>query len=378
VTHTQLFSQSLLSSLARQALVEAASGPVCSPNPQVGCLILDDAGSVLVAAHHQGAGSPHAEAAAIAAARATDVDLRGKTALVTLEPCSQTGRTPPCTSALIAAGVERVYFLVADPSGFGGGAAQLRAAGVEVFGPEELAADFAPELDLAQRLILPWTSAVARGRPYVIAKFATSMDGRIAAADGSSRWITSQPARRHVHQVRAQVDGILVGTGTVLADDPSLTVRLVDDSQLATADKPQRATSYQPRRIVLGQREIPAGARLHGAGGELIQMRSHDIAAALKELFARGMRQIVVEGGATVLAEFFRAGLVDEIHHYLAPVLLGAGPSVVGDFGVANISQAPRWRRQEFLDLAPDLLQILTGPKQKSASAVPGTWQVQS
>src|SRR5690625_353007 len=339
------FSAETLRPLTRLALSTAASSPVTSPNPQVGCVIVDDAATVLAQGRHLGAGSAHAEAAALAAARESGIDVTGQTAIVTLEPCSRHGRTPPCADALIAAGVARVYFLVADPSGFGGGGKKLRGAGLEVFGPEELAAELAPELILAQRLLLPWTTAVTRSRPYVVAKFATTIDGRIAAADGSSRWITGPEARQHVHEVRAKVDGILIGTGTVLTDDPTLTVRLTGQTE---------AEGYQPRRIVLGRREVPPAAQLRGPGGELITLQTHDIPSALTQLFDLGLRHIVVEGGALVLAEFFRAGLVDEVHHYLAPALLGAGAHVLTDFGVTNISQASRWRRQEPLDLQPD------------------------
>lgn len=363
------FSAETLRPLTRLALSTAASSPVTSPNPQVGCVIVDDAATVLATGRHLGAGSAHAEAAALAAARESGIDVTGQTAIVTLEPCSRHGRTPPCADALIAAGVARVYFLVADPSGFGGGGKKLRGAGLKVFGPEELAAELAPELILAQRLLLPWTAAVTRSRPYVVAKFATTIDGRIAAADGSSRWITGPEARQHVHEVRAKVDGILIGTGTALADDPALTVRLAGDSEVS---------GHQPHRIVLGEREVPPGARLRGPGGELITLPTRDIAGALTELFERGLRHIVVEGGATVLAEFLRVGAIDEIHHYLAPALLGAGPTAITDFGVATIAQAARWRRQDLLDLEPDLLQVLTRADQPLASAVPGTWLLEN
>ena len=363
------FSAETLRPLTRLALSTAASSPVTSPNPQVGCVIVDDAATVLAQGRHLGAGSPHAETAALKSAQEAGVDLAGKTAIVTLEPCSRQGRTPPCADALIAAGVARVFFLLADPSGFGGGAAALRAAGIEVFGPDELASELGDELVLAARLLLPWTTAVQRGRPYLVAKFATTIDGRIAAADGSSRWITGPEARQHVHEVRAKVDGILIGTGTVLTDDPTLTVRLTGQTE---------AEGYQPRRIVLGRREVPPAAQLRGPGGELITLQTHDIPSALTQLFDLGLRHIVVEGGAIVLAEFFRAGLVDEIHHYLAPALLGAGAHVLTDFGVTNISQASRWRRQELLDLQPDLLQVLTPPEAEFASAVPRTWQVEN
>ncbi|HLS04565.1 MAG TPA: bifunctional diaminohydroxyphosphoribosylaminopyrimidine deaminase/5-amino-6-(5-phosphoribosylamino)uracil reductase RibD [Actinomycetales bacterium] len=352
---------------ARNAMAAAARSGVTSPNPQVGCVILDDAAHPLITAFHSGAGAPHAEAAALAQARAMGIDVRAKTAVVTLEPCAREGRTPPCANALVDAGLARVIYLVADPTAFGGGAQVLAAGGIEVFGPARLAEILGPELELANRLLAPWLHAARTERPYVVAKFAATLDGRIAAADGTSRWITGARARDHVHQVRAQMDGIIIGTGTALTDDPSLTVRL------AAAGS---ESEYQPRRIVIGKREIPSDARLRGPGGELIALATHDIDAALAELFDRGLRHVVVEGGSRLLAEFFRADAVNEVHHYLAPAVLGAGAVAVADFGATNISQALRWHRKHLLELSPDLLQVLTPSPQALASAVPGTWQV--
>lgn len=390
---------------ARLALQLAHSSNPTSPNPQVGCVILDGASRLISFGRHEGAGSAHAEAAALAAAGAGAQRLLEATAVVTLEPCSKHGRTPPCTDALIAAGVGRVIYLVDDPTGFGGGAQKLRAAGVEVWGPKELregtalsagagarfgggahaegagADDWGVEIELADRLLVPWITAAKQERPYVVAKFATTIDGRIAAADGSSQWITSNAAREHVHRVRAEVDGIIVGTGTVLADDPSLTVRL---KSLGDCGAPGPGASelggqplgdeFQPRRIVIGLRKIPANAKLRGPGGELLHIKTHDVHEALNTMFSKGLRHVVVEGGAQILSQFLRAGVVDEIHHYLAPALLGAGAPVVQDFGITNISQASRWARRHLMDLQPDLLQVLTHQDRALASAVPGTW----
>lgn len=362
---------------ARYALALAASAPPTSPNPQVGCVILsastsssiwDDATTVLAFGHHRGAGSPHAEAAALEQARRRRISVQGATAVVTLEPCAKQGLTPPCTRALIDAGVARVIYLVADPTGFGGGADALRSAGIEVFGPTDTPEGLTNELDLARRLLTPWIGSVKAERPFVVAKFASTIDGRIAAADGSSQWITGPVARRHVHQVRASVDAIAVGTGTVLADDPSLTVRL-EEAHDGFAN-----SNYQPRRIVIGEREIPTGARLRQRGGELIHLQTRDLPAALRHMFDVGIRHVVVEGGARLLAEFLRHGAVDEIHHYMAPALLGSGEGAVADFGVSNIAHAARWHRAHLLELGTDLLQVLTPSSNHAASAVPGTW----
>src|SRR5829696_5408814 len=199
----------------RRALQLAASGPWPDPNPRVGCVIVAADGTAVGEGFHHGAGTPHAE---IEALRAAGGAARGATAYVTLEPCSHTGRTGPCTDALVAAGVREVVFAQSDlhPHAAGGGA-RLHAAGVQVTGG--VLADEAAAVN--ER----WTRTVALGRPLVAWKLATSLDGRSAAADGTSQWITGEAARADVHRLRATRDAILVGTGTVVADDPHLTVR---------------------------------------------------------------------------------------------------------------------------------------------------------
>jgi diaminohydroxyphosphoribosylaminopyrimidine deaminase/5-amino-6-(5-phosphoribosylamino)uracil reductase len=298
---------------------------------------------VLAEGWHAGAGTPHAEASALAVARAAGIDVRGATAVVTLEPCNHTGRTGPCAQALLDAGIARVVVAVRDPNPVAsGGAARLRAAGVDVdFGLRE-----AESRELLQR----WLAAVDRRRPFVTLKLATSLDGRIAAADGSSRWITGAVARQHAHGLRAEVDAIAVGTGTVLSDDPSLTAR----------NAAGEATGRQPLRVVVGHREVPAGARLRGPGGELVQVRTHDVVEVLAELHRREVRHLLVEGGPTLAAAFLRAGLVDEVHAYIAPVLLGSGPSAVADLGIGSIGAALRFVPREPLALGPDVLIVST------------------
>ncbi|MCV2395144.1 bifunctional diaminohydroxyphosphoribosylaminopyrimidine deaminase/5-amino-6-(5-phosphoribosylamino)uracil reductase RibD [Actinotalea sp. M2MS4P-6] len=326
---------------ARPRAVElAARGPAHGPNPQVGAVLLDRDGRVLGEGWHRGAGTAHAEVAALAAARAAGHDVAGATAVVTLEPCDTTGRTGPCTRALLEAGVARVVHAVADPSPAGGGAARLRTAGVEV---ESGLLDDAVEDQLEV-----WLTSVRRGTPWVTLKMATTLDGRVAAQDGTSRWITSAESRAHAHGVRARVDAIAVGTGTVLADDPALTVRSAED----------RAADHQPLRVVLGDRAVPAGARLRGEGGELVQVPGHDPARAVALLAGRQVRHVLVEGGPTVAAAFLRAGLVDEVHAYLAPALLGDGPAAVGPLGIATIAQALRLRTVDVHRLGPDVLVV--------------------
>lgn len=342
-----------LSSAMARAVELAARGPEHGPNPRVGCVVLaapdpsapDAPRAVLAEGYHQGAGTAHAEAAALAAAREAGVDVRGATAVVTLEPCNHTGRTGPCAVALAEAGVGDVVYAVADPNPVAaGGAAYLRTHGV----PALLAPD-----DAAAELNHAWLASAALGRPYVVLKSATTIDGRVAAPDGTSRWITGPAARAHAHAVRATVDALAVGTGTVAADDPSLTARRPDGS----------LAGHQPLRVVVGRTPVPAGARLHGEGGELVEVRTHDVHAVLAALAAREVRTLLVEGGPRLAAAFWRAGVVDEVHAYVAPVLLGAGRGAVEPFGVETLADAPRLRTHHVERLGDDVLLVARAPR---------------
>ncbi len=292
------------------------------PNPRVGCVLVAPDGTTVAEGYHRGAGSPHAEADALA--RAGD-RARGATAVVTLEPCNHTGRTGPCAGALVAAGVARVVFAQADTNPVAlGGADTLRAAGVDVEGG--LLADRARAVNPA------WTFAVEHGRPFVTWKLATTLDGRSAAADGTSRWVSSPPARRDTHRLRGLCDAILVGTGTVLVDDPQLTVRDDDDVPLP----PER----QLLRAVMGLREVPAGRRVLDASARTVLLRTRDPHEALAALRDHDRQHVFLEGGPTLAAAFLTAGLVDEVVAYVAPMLLGAGLAGVGDLGISTISDA--------------------------------------
>ncbi|WP_432483207.1 bifunctional diaminohydroxyphosphoribosylaminopyrimidine deaminase/5-amino-6-(5-phosphoribosylamino)uracil reductase RibD [Kineococcus esterisolvens] len=314
-----------------RALQLAALGPATGPNPRVGCVLLDPQGRTGAEGHHRGAGTPHAEAAALADLAARGGSAAGWTAVVTLEPCTHTGRTGPCAQALVAAGVHRVVIADTDPNPTAAGGAQLlRAAGVDV--------ETGVLAQRARSLNERWATAVGRGRPWVTWKFAATLDGRSAAADGTSRWITSAPARADVHRLRAEHDAVLVGTGTALADDPALTVRRPDGTD---------ATGPQPLRVVAGLRELPADARLRDGRAELLHLRTRDPHRVLTTLAEREVRTVLLEGGPALAAAFARAGLVDEVVAYLAPALLGAGPAAVADLGVSGIAGALR------LDLAP-------------------------
>lgn len=332
----------------RHALDLARRGPVPGPNPRVGCVLLDASGARLGEGWHEGAGSPHAEVAALDAVPDDRRDrLAGATAVVTLEPCRHTGRTPPCTAALAEAGVTRVVYGVTDPGrASGGGAAWLTERGVEAVRAS------GPEADACAELLEPWLAAVARGRPWLVGKIACTLDGRVAAADGTSRWITSRASRDRVHRLRGAVDAVVVGTGTALTDDPALTARRADGS----------LADHQPLRVVVGHRPLPGHARLHGPGGRLHRLRTHDLAAALAELGRLEVRTTLLEGGPTVLTAALAAGLVDELHVFLAPVVLGSGRSAVGDLGVTTLAAAPRWRTVGVERLDGDVHLVLRPP----------------
>ena len=313
----------------RRALVLAASPEArLGPNPRVGCVLLGADGVVVAEGFHRGAGTAHAEVDALARAGSA---ARGATAVVTLEPCNHTGRTGPCVEALIAAGVARVVFAQVDPNPVAaGGAASLRSAGVVVLG----GADAVGEDLVAQAVALnePWTFAVTHGRPFVTWKAASTLDGRVAAADGTSRWITSPEARADVHDLRDSVDAIIVGIGTVLADDPHLGARRDGQSR----------PGQQPLRVVVGMRDIPGGARVLDDSAPTLHLRTHDPREVLETLFGRGVRHVLLEGGPILAAAFVRAGLVDAVRWYLAPALLGAGAPALAEAGMSTIADALR------------------------------------
>lgn len=313
---------------AMRRAIEAAAGArvVAHPNPWVGCVLLTPSGRVVVGATHA-PGGPHAEAHALELA---GPDAAGATAIVTLEPCSHEGRTGPCADALVGAGVQRVVVGVADPDPkvSGQGIAALEAAGVEV-----VVGVLADEIEIQ---LAPYLHHRRTGRPYVVAKLGATLDGRTAAPDGSSQWITGPAARSDAHLLRAESDAVIVGAGTVRADDPALTTRHVEGPD--------------PERIVLGS--APAGAAVQPCRefrGEL-----HDL---LDQLGAEGNVQVLVEGGATVASSFHRAGLVDRWVLYLAPALFG-GDDALGLFtgpGAATIDDVWRGRIDSIRQLGDDV-----------------------
>ena len=308
-------------SAMRRALALAVTpGVPLGPNPRVGCVLLSADGTTIAEGFHRGAGTPHAEAAALA--EAGDA-ARGATAVVTLEPCNHIGRTGPCSEALVAAGVVRVVFAQPDANPVAvGGARRLREAGIEVVGGV-MAAE-------AQAVNRAWTFAIARRRPFVTWKFATTLDGRSAAADGTSRWVSSRAARLDTHRLRGLCDTMLVGTSTVEIDDPELTVR----------DEVDEPVPVQPLRAVMGLRDLPADRRIFNDRAETVHLRTRDPEAALAELHALDRQHVFLEGGPTLARAFLAAGLVDEVVTYVAPMLLGAGRPAVADLGITTIADA--------------------------------------
>jgi diaminohydroxyphosphoribosylaminopyrimidine deaminase/5-amino-6-(5-phosphoribosylamino)uracil reductase len=320
--------------MLRALALAATPGVPLGPNPRVGCVLLDADGGTVAEGYHRGAGTAHAEADALA--RAGD-RAAGTTAVVTLEPCNHTGRTGPCAQALVAAGVRRVVFAQSDPNpAAAGGADTLRAAGVEVE---------SGLLTVESRLLnTVWTFAVEHGRPFVTWKFATTLDGRSAAADGTSRWVSSRASRLDTHRLRALCDVMLVGTNTVAVDDPLLTVR----------DEHDRPLAIQPLRAVMGERDLDADRRIFNGDAESVHLRTRDPKEALAELYARDRQHVFLEGGPTLAAAFLQAGLVDEIVVYVAPMLLGAGRSAVADLGITTIADAFRPRVTDITVLEDD------------------------
>ena len=323
----------------RRALDLAALGPARGVNPRVGCVILSPGGDVLAEGWHRGAGTAHAEVDALS--KLAPGDARGATAIVTLEPCNHTGRTGPCAVALIEADVARVVYAVADPDPrAAGGAATLRAAGVDVEGGL-LGAE-------GEAFLGDWLFAARHRRPRVIVKWASSLDGRAAAADGTSRWITGADARADVHARRAASDAIAVGTGTVFADDPALTAR-TPGGELFDA---------QPVPVVFGRREVPADAAVTRHPHAPVLLQGADLAADLADLRERGIRTLFVEGGPTLASAFVAAGLADELLVYLAPALIGGPRLALGDLGVATIADAHRYEFADIRRLGDDLLVV--------------------
>ena len=322
-----------------RALALAGNSPIYGENPQVGAVLINDAGEIIAEGWHKGAGTPHAEIDALNNLAAKNLTATGLTAVVTLEPCNHVGKTGPCAQALIEAGVKKVVFGTYDPGKTeGGGRFTLEEAGVEVVSDVLR--------DECVQLIAPWFTNKFNKRPYVVIKWAASVDGRTAAADGTSKWITGAEAREDVHARRAASQAILVGTNTVELDDPELTARKPDGSLYES----------QPLRVIVGERSLNAAARVFNADSETIQLKTRDINSVMQQLFERGVRQVFVEGGAQLESSLISLGYADEFLIYLAPKLIGGPATAIRDIEVATIDKAVGLEFIETKKLGADLL----------------------
>lgn len=349
----------------RRALELAAGACYTSPNPRVGAVVVRK-DKVIGEGRHERAGRPHAEAAAL-----EGIDATGSTIYVTLEPCAHQGQTPPCAPALVDAGVARVVVAVADPDARvgGQGISYLREQGVEV----EVGL-----LDREARLLnASYFHHRSTGRPLVTLKLALTLDGRLAAPDGSSNWITGPAARRRVHRRRSEADAVLVGANTVLVDNPSLTAREVD-------------TARQPTRIVADATgRIPATAKIFDGLGDVIiattSSSPHDVQTAWKEkgaevlvvdgtdagvslsslldaLGRRGLLEVYIEGGGAVATSLLRENLVSRLELYYGGIIAGRGGPEIGDLGMRSLAEASRWTTHTVERVGDDLFTEMHSP----------------
>ncbi len=361
---TKVTSQAKMEAMRRAIALAARGLGTTSPNPVVGCVILDTEGAVVGEGFHSRAGEPHAEVHAL---RAAGGRSRGGTAVVTLEPCNHTGRTAPCRQALLDAGIRRVVIAVRDPyPPAGGGADALLAAGAEV--EEGVCADEAARGNEA------WLTATRLGRPFVTWKYAASLDGRVAAADTSSRWITSAEARADAHRLRAECDAVMVGSGTLRADDPHLAVRqarlpggsqplrVVVDTEATIPVTARVLDGAAPTAVAVAVAEDADAAHLRGKATVLrVPRAAHpagglDLKALLAELYARHVISLLLEGGPTLAGAFIHADLVDRVIGYVAPALIGGGgsPALAGP-GAATIADTRRLTLDDITRIGPDL-----------------------
>ena len=332
-----------------------------SPNPPVGAVVLDASGQVAGEGWTRPPGGPHAEVVALEEAGER---ARGGTAVVTLEPCRHTGRTGPCTTALLEAGITRVVVACADPTAEAGGGAQvLREAGVDV-------ETGALEQEVARGPLEAWLTSRRTGRPFVTWKYAATLDGRSAAADGTSRWITSEAARADVHRLRGEVDAVLAGVGTVLADDPLLNVRpdpghqplrVVVDPRARTPLTARALSGDRPALVATAPQLDPPGYPHHV---EVPAQDGHlDLAALLQVLQEEhDVVSVLLEGGPTLAGAFVAQGLVDRVVGYVAPALLGDGPHALGEAGAGTITAAHRLRLDDVTRVGDDVRLTMRRP----------------
>ena len=309
-------------------------------NPIVGAILVDQAGQVIGEGFH--VGGPHAEVLAIRSAG----DLaKGATLYVTLEPCNHQGKTGPCVEAIISACINKVIYASKDPNPIAqGGAESLAAAGITV----EQIADIS-EVEYSNRA---WLHKIRNARPFFTWKVAMTLDGRTAALDGTSKWISSEESRVDVNLMRSQSDAILIGTGTALIDNPRLIPHDLPESNNHRA--------VNPIRIVMGTREVPLGFNLHDDQAETIFVRSHDFADLIAICNERGLNQVMVEAGSELGTAMLKADLIDELVIYQAPILLGAGKSFIGDLGISNISEKLKLTIKSSAQIGSDIRMVLS------------------
>lgn len=301
---------------ARLASLSAAHLGKTAPNPNVAAAIYGiDGVPIADGAHNRTISPDHAEVVALKKAGEA---ARGATIVVSLEPCNHFGNTPACVDAIIEAGIAKVIYAVKDPNPVAaGGAERLVSAGVEV--------EYIEDAALAD-IQGAWLHRISMGRPYFVWKVATTLDGRIAAADGTSQWISSPESRDDVQILRSQSDAILVGTGTALADNPTL--------------RPRIDGANAPLRLVMGERELPADFNLNDGISETIYIKSHQVTDLLNVLEGTAVNQVLVEAGPGLGSALLAAGIIDEVVIYQAPIILGAGKNWLGGLGVTTISEA--------------------------------------
>jgi len=313
------------------------------PNPIVGAVITSATGEFISEGFHQGA--DHAEVVAIQAAKEIPA---GSNIYVSLEPCNHHGKTPPCVDAIIKAGISKVIYAVSDPNPVAsGGADRLKAAGIEVIsGLNEIQARYENRA---------WLTKIEKQRPRITWKIASTMDGKVAASDGSSKWITGEPARADVALMRSKADAIVTSTATVNADNPLLT---------------SKGTGSNPVRIVMGDTEIAANSQILGNDAETVLIKSHDFKDLINVANDRGFNQLMIESGPTFGTALLRADLIDEIVLFQAPTFLGAGLSAIGDLGITNISGRLDFEISDFEVIGADLKITLVKNSNEEAGAI--------
>ncbi|HWL07771.1 MAG TPA: bifunctional diaminohydroxyphosphoribosylaminopyrimidine deaminase/5-amino-6-(5-phosphoribosylamino)uracil reductase RibD [Planctomicrobium sp.] len=339
--------------MMRRALELARRGEgFVEPNPCVGAVIVDSQRRLVGEGEHQRYGAPHAEVMAL---RQAGSAAEGKTLFVTLEPCAHHGKTPPCADAVIQAGIRRVVIAVADPAhhGAGSGIERLKQAGIDV--------EVGLCVEEGSELIAPFTTLMTRQRPFVLAKWAMTLDGKLATRTGSSKWISNEQSREIVHTIRGRMDAILVGVGTALADDPLLTARpsgartalrvvLDPNARLPVSSRLIRTIDEAPVLIVVSEQAEPERvSALENAGAEVFVSPLRDdglgieLSPVMQELGRRRLTNLLVEGGSRVLGTFLDEQLIDEVHCFIAPKLVGGSQALtpIGGLGSELIPQQP-------------------------------------